>query len=55
MFRLDDVRLRDDERKRLLQISNNLTARPFERAPRDIAPDPREIAAQYWKPADGDL
>ena len=54
MFRLDDVRLRDDERARLLQISNNLTARPFER-PRETAPDPRALAARYWRPADGDL
>jgi hypothetical protein len=53
VFYLGDTRLRDDERQRLLQISNNLTARPFDRVP--TVPDPVKLAEQYWKPADGDL
>ena len=53
VFYLGDTRLRDDERQRLLQISNNLTARPFER---QRAPaDPRLTDERHWPLADGDL
>ena len=44
VFNLGDCRLKDDERKRLLQLSNNLARRPFERAPRSHSTQPTGAA-----------
>jgi hypothetical protein len=53
VFNLGDTRLRDSERQRLLEISNNLTARPFERP--QAPTDPRLTDERRWPSADGDL
>ena len=57
IINLDDVRLRSDERAQIIQISNNLTKRPFVRQQdqREVA-DPLALAAAYWgKKPDGDI
>jgi hypothetical protein len=54
IFWLEDIRLRDDERRNLFQLSNNLSRRPFEQE-RDKAPDPRAQEAAHHKLSRGDL
>jgi hypothetical protein len=53
VFYMDNPHLRDDEKRRLIQISRDLWSR--DRRTEHPAPDPIKLAEQYWKPADGDL
>jgi hypothetical protein len=54
MFRLDDIRLREEEKRKLLPSSNDLARRTHDR-PRKTAPDPRAQQAQHFKIDRGDL
>jgi hypothetical protein len=53
VFNLNDVRLRDEEKRRLLQISRDLWSR--ERQEERPLPDPRALEAQHHRVDRGDL
>ena len=71
VFNLDDCRLTSEEKRRLLELSNNLHHRPFERLEMPSAyvdpgptittnctppiPDPRTLEAQHHRLDRGDL
>jgi hypothetical protein len=53
LFNVNDPRISDDERRRLLQLSNDIAKRPFERP--QAPTDPRLTDPRTWPSADGDL
>jgi hypothetical protein len=53
VFNLNDVRLREEEKRRLLQISRDLWSRDRERE--SPAQDPREQQAAHFRVDRGDL